>query len=271
MRMSVKDEKPDLAVSDGRAPSVAHLFVDRVAATPRSEAFRYPVGEQWQSLTWQETDARVRDIAGGLAAAGVQLGDRVAIAAATSIEWVLGDLGVMLAGAATTTIYPTSTAEDYRYILADSGSCVLMAENAEQVAKIDRVRDQLLDNTERFARGLPANNALLWGARGMGKSSLVNILSGVTRPTSGRVTLGDADVTRLSSTRRAHRGLARSFQTSALFDGLTARENVRLAIQAAGTDLVYLQVERDNTPARILYTALGMEVHHEYAYLRPPR
>jgi predicted AAA+ superfamily ATPase len=38
---------------------------------------------------------------------------------------------------------------------------------------IDRVRDTLLDNTERFAKGLPANNALLWGARGMGKSSLV--------------------------------------------------------------------------------------------------
>nr|WP_228259678.1 ATP-binding protein [Siculibacillus lacustris] len=38
---------------------------------------------------------------------------------------------------------------------------------------IDRARDQLLANTERFARGLPANNALLWGARGMGKSSLV--------------------------------------------------------------------------------------------------
>jgi uncharacterized protein len=38
---------------------------------------------------------------------------------------------------------------------------------------IDRVRDALVENTERFAKGLPANNALLWGARGMGKSSLV--------------------------------------------------------------------------------------------------
>ena len=38
---------------------------------------------------------------------------------------------------------------------------------------IDRVRDLLVENTERFARALPANNALLWGARGMGKSSLV--------------------------------------------------------------------------------------------------
>jgi len=43
----------------------------------------------------------------------------------------------------------------------------------ELLKGIDRVRDQLNDNTERFARGLPANNALLWGARGMGKSSLV--------------------------------------------------------------------------------------------------
>src|SRR6266446_6643997 len=38
---------------------------------------------------------------------------------------------------------------------------------------IDRMRDILVENTERFTRGLPANNALLWGARGMGKSSLV--------------------------------------------------------------------------------------------------
>jgi uncharacterized protein len=41
---------------------------------------------------------------------------------------------------------------------------------------IDRVRDQLAENTERFARGYPANNALLWGARGMGKSSLVKAI-----------------------------------------------------------------------------------------------
>jgi hypothetical protein len=46
------------------------------------------------------------------------------------------------------------------------------------LAGIDRPRDLLLANTERFARGLPANNALLWGARGMGKSSLVKSVHG---------------------------------------------------------------------------------------------
>ncbi len=72
------------------------------------------------------------------------------------------------------------------------------------------------------------------GPNGAGKSSLVNILSGVTRPSTGRVTLGGEDVSRASATRRSRMGLARSFQTSALFDGLSAGENVRLAVQGSG-------------------------------------
>jgi uncharacterized protein len=51
---------------------------------------------------------------------------------------------------------------------------------------IDRVRDLLLENTERFARGLPANNALLWGARGMGKSSLVKAVHATVNAAAGR-------------------------------------------------------------------------------------
>jgi len=60
---------------------------------------------------------------------------------------------------------------------------------------IDRVRDMLVENTERFARGLPANNALLWGARGMGKSSLVKAAHAAvnaamaSRPRTGRLKL----------------------------------------------------------------------------------
>ena len=71
------------------------------------------------------------------------------------------------------------------------------------------------------------------GPNGAGKSSLVHILSGVRRPTRGRIVLDGRDVSRLGATARARRGLARSFQTSALFDGLSAGENVRLAIQAS--------------------------------------
>ena len=90
-----------------RARSVAHLFEDRVAKTPSVEAFRFPAGQGWESVTWAQVDARVRPIAAGLVALGIQSQDRVAIASSTRYEWVVADLAVMLAGAATTAIYPT--------------------------------------------------------------------------------------------------------------------------------------------------------------------
>ncbi|MCI4666025.1 MAG: ATP-binding protein [Neomegalonema sp.] len=54
---------------------------------------------------------------------------------------------------------------------------------------VDRAREQLLENTRRFARGLPANNALLWGARGMGKSSLVKAAHRAVNAEGGRLRL----------------------------------------------------------------------------------
>jgi uncharacterized protein len=55
---------------------------------------------------------------------------------------------------------------------------------------IDQVRDILMENTERFAQGMPANNALLWGARGMGKSSLVKAAHGeVSKRANGKLKL----------------------------------------------------------------------------------
>ena len=64
---------------------------------------------------------------------------------------------------------------------------------------IDRVRDMLHENTERFARGLPANNALLWGARGMGKSSLVKAVHAeINRSRSGD-TAAHAEINRTRS------------------------------------------------------------------------
>lgn len=60
----------------------------------------------------------------------------------------------------------------------------------ELLRGIDRQRDQLLENTRRFARGLPANNALLWGARGTGKSSIVKAVHAtVNGETGGRLAL----------------------------------------------------------------------------------
>ncbi len=71
------------------------------------------------------------------------------------------------------------------------------------------------------------------GPNGAGKTTLFNLLSGVARPTAGTVHLSGHDVTGHSVDARARAGLGRTFQTSSLFDGLTAVENVRLAAQAS--------------------------------------
>ncbi|NJC63183.1 long-chain fatty acid--CoA ligase [Planosporangium flavigriseum] len=115
------------------------MFLKRVATTPDARAFAHPapgdVGDPvW--LTWSQVGTRAKAIAAGLYELGVRPEDRVAILASTRLEWVLADLGVMCAGAATTTVYPTTEAEDAAFIVGDSGSKVLIAENADQAAKM---------------------------------------------------------------------------------------------------------------------------------------
>ena len=74
----------------------------------------------------------------------------------------------------------------------------------------------------------------LIGPNGAGKSTLVNILSGFDRPTHGRVLLEGRDVTRWTAHRRGRHGLARSFQHSHSFGGLSVRENVEVAALGVG-------------------------------------
>ncbi|MER8034619.1 AMP-dependent synthetase/ligase [Streptomyces hydrogenans] len=135
---------------DNRPPSVAALFLERVDATPDAEAYRYPVpaasgtgADDWKSLSWGQAAQRVYSIAAGLIDLGVQPEERVALASATRVEWILADLGVMCAGAATTTVYPQTNADESAFILSDSESRVLIAEDAAQLAKAVERRAEL--------------------------------------------------------------------------------------------------------------------------------
>ncbi|MFF4038765.1 AMP-dependent synthetase/ligase [Streptomyces sp. NPDC001816] len=135
---------------ENRPPSVAALFLERVAATPDAEAYRYPVPpasgqgpDDWKSLSWAEAAQRVYAIAAGLIELGLQPEQRVALASSTRVEWILADLGIMCAGGATTTVYPQTNADESAFILSDSESRVLIAEDAAQVAKALEKRAEL--------------------------------------------------------------------------------------------------------------------------------
>ncbi|MDN3259991.1 long-chain fatty acid--CoA ligase [Streptomyces sp. CSDS2] len=135
---------------ENRPPSVAALFLERVAATPDAEAYRYPAppaaGEgpdDWESLSWAQAAERVYAIAAGLIELGIEPEQRVALASSTRVEWILTDLGIMCAGGATTTIYPQTNADESAFILSDSESRVLVAEDAAQLAKAVAKRPEL--------------------------------------------------------------------------------------------------------------------------------
>jgi long-chain acyl-CoA synthetase len=133
----------DLSFIENRPANVAVQLQERVRASANREAFRYPRGESWESVTWAEAGERVTRLAAGLLSLGVEPEQRVGIASGTRYEWILADLAIMCAGAATTTVYPSTMAEDVAYILADSECVVVFAEDDEQVAKLRQHKSEL--------------------------------------------------------------------------------------------------------------------------------
>jgi long-chain acyl-CoA synthetase len=87
-----------------------------------------PLGDGWQSVTAKEFEAEVKATAKGLIAAGVNIGDRVAIMSRTRYEWTILDFAVWYAGGCVVPIYDTSSAEQIDWILNDSDSVAIIVE-----------------------------------------------------------------------------------------------------------------------------------------------
>ena len=153
----------DTSFVDRLAPNVAVQFLDRVAKTPDAEAYRFPRGDQWESVTWQEAGDRVRRLAAGLLSLGIEPEQRVGIVSNTRYEWILADLAVMCAAGATTTVYPSTNAEDTAYILSDSECRVVFAEDYDQIAKVTLHKNELPQRDE--GRDLRRRRRLRLGAQ----------------------------------------------------------------------------------------------------------
>jgi long-chain acyl-CoA synthetase len=93
-------------------------------------------------VTYAELGTAVREIATGLVELGIEPGDHVAILASTRPEWTLADYGILAAGATVVPIYPTNSPEECGYVLRHSEAVAVVCEDAAQLAKVERVRDE---------------------------------------------------------------------------------------------------------------------------------
>lgn len=133
----------DPSFVDNLSQNMAIQFFERVAKSTDAEAFRYPRGEAWESVSWKQAGDSVTSLAAGLLSLGIEPEQRVGIASGTRYEWILADLAIMAAAAATTTVYPTTNSDDTGYILGDSECRIVFAEDDEQLAKLKENKPQL--------------------------------------------------------------------------------------------------------------------------------
>jgi long-chain acyl-CoA synthetase len=110
------------------AGNLTNLIAERALFEPERITMSRPLGEGWQPVTAREVDEEVRATAKGLIAAGVQIGDRIAIMARTRYEWTILDFATWYAGAVVVPIYDTSSAEQIDWILNDSHSVGIIVE-----------------------------------------------------------------------------------------------------------------------------------------------
>ena len=110
--------------------NLTNVLVDRAANDPKRILVSRPLGEGWQPVTAAELDLEVRAVAKGLIALGIAPGDRVAIMAKTRYEWTILDFAIWYAGCVSVPIYETSSAEQIKWILEDSGAKVVIVETS---------------------------------------------------------------------------------------------------------------------------------------------
>ncbi len=110
---------------------------------PDHVIFQRLISGVWTDVTCAEAAQQIRSTALGLIAEGVQVGDRVAILSATRYEWVILDYAIQSVGAVTVPIYDTSSPEQVRWVLEDSGAVLVITETDAQGQLVKELSDEL--------------------------------------------------------------------------------------------------------------------------------
>jgi long-chain acyl-CoA synthetase len=135
--MDVHSSTPPRRVFSPDEPAtLVDVFTGIARNHKRPDTLNYKSDGRWLSISSDELLARAKRIAAGLHAIGVHRGDRVALLSESRVEWTLTDAGSIFAGTIDVPIYATLTPPQVRYILNDSGACVLFLANREKFIEL---------------------------------------------------------------------------------------------------------------------------------------
>ena len=122
---------------------MADLLGRAAAAHGPTAALVHKQDGEWRETSYAQLAEQARAVGLGLVDLGIEPDERVAILAYTRPEWTLANLGITSAGAASVAMYQTSSAVECRHVLEHSEAVAVIVEDAEQLAKIRRVREHL--------------------------------------------------------------------------------------------------------------------------------
>ena len=122
------------------AQNFVQLFHQRIQQSGPRTALQEKRDGVWTPITWDEWSQASENLAAWLLTESIQPGDRVGILSNSRPEWVMSDIGILMSGAATVTIYQSNTADQIKYIVNDSGLTVLIAEDPSQLEKLNQIR-----------------------------------------------------------------------------------------------------------------------------------
>ncbi|MEE2751635.1 MAG: long-chain fatty acid--CoA ligase [Myxococcota bacterium] len=141
--------------------TLVHRLLEQAEDLGTEPALRYREDGDWHEISWDQYQMRVLDLGAGLIDLGVRGGDRVAMLSHNQPAWVISDLAILAAGAASVPAYPNSIPSQVEYLIEHSDSEIIFVANGTQLRKVQQVWEScsnlryviLMDNDEDLADG----------------------------------------------------------------------------------------------------------------------
>lgn len=196
--------------------------VARATLSPDRPAFARKVDGEWRTVTWAEFAGQVTALAGGLIAAGVEPGDRVAVMSGTRYEWVLCDLAIWTAGTVSVPVYETSSAAQVSWILSDSEAVAAIVENERCRALVEQAAPEPLRQVWQIEGG--DLNTLAHNGERVSTDAIERRRRGVTAESPATIVYTSGTTGRPKGCLLRHSSLLGEVRNLALADGI--REHV---------------------------------------------